>query len=114
VVDDYEQENIQTALKRYGEQWWNAEKIDEEIGKAGEWAKEHGVPVICDEFGVYRSYSQPKHRVQWIHDVRIAFEKHEIGWCMWNYDGGFGMVIEQDGKNVVDKPVAKALGLDAN
>ena len=69
------------------------------------------VPVICNEFGVYRKYADPQDRAAWITDVRTALEKHNIGWAMWDYSGGFGLVTKENGKTVVDDATVKALGL---
>ena len=41
---------------------WNAARIDGEIGQVAAWAKHWGVPVECDEFGVYRQNADPKDR----------------------------------------------------
>jgi endoglucanase len=39
---------------RYGLDHWDARRIDTEIARVSEWAKQRGVPVVCNEFGVYR------------------------------------------------------------
>jgi endoglucanase len=69
------------------------------------------VILVCNEFGVYRAYTDPKDRDAWIHDVRSALEKNRIGWAMWDYSGSFGVVIKKDGKTEVDDGVLQALGL---
>jgi endoglucanase len=44
--------------------------------------------------------------------VRGALEKHGIGWTMWDYSGGFGVVTKAQGQAAVVDPVTvKALGL---
>jgi hypothetical protein len=51
-------------------------------------------------------------RANWIHDVRTALEADGIGWTMWDYRGGFGVVTKQDGQPAqVDGAVVGALGL---
>ena len=47
---------------RFGQDHWDASRIEAEINQAAEWAKQRGVPLICNEFGVYRSYSDPQDR----------------------------------------------------
>jgi hypothetical protein len=43
-----------------------------------------------------------------------AFEADGIGWTMWDYRGGFGVVTKQDGQPAqVDGSVVGALGLKA-
>jgi endoglucanase len=100
---------------RYGYDRWDAARIDSEIKQAADWARRRGVPLICNEFGVYRAYADPDDRTAWIHDVRAALERNGIGWAMWDYSGSFGVVTKQDtkkdGKTVVDDGVLKALGL---
>jgi len=52
--------------------------------------------------------------VRWIADVRTALEMYGIGWTMWDYAGGFGLVTKQSGQIVVDQPIVSALGLGAD
>lgn len=102
---------------RYGMDRWNAQRIDADITQVADWAKRWGVPVICNEFGVYRKNADPRDRAAWIHDVRTSLEKHGIGWAMWDYDGGFGVVTRPSGEAVPDPVTVRALGLtmpDAN
>lgn len=96
---------------RYGQDYWNAARIDAEITQVAEWAHQRGVPVVCNEFGVYRQYADPQDRGAWIRDVRTALERHGMGWTMWDYSGSFGVVTKKDGKNVPDPLTLQALGL---
>lgn len=99
------------AVIRYGQEHWDAARIDAEISQVADWAKQHGVPVVCNEFGVYRAYADPGDRAAWIRDVRTSLERHGIGWAMWDYSGSFGVVTKKDGKAVLDGAIVKALGL---
>ena len=91
---------------------WDAHRIRLQMDAAAAWGKEHGVPMLCNEFGVYREHSDPESRMNWIHDVRTALEADGIGWTMWDYRGGFGVVYKQDGQPAkVDPKVVEALGL---
>lgn len=101
------------AVIRYGLDRWNAQRIDTEVGQVKEWAEHYGVPVICDEFGVYRNNVEPKARIAWLTDVRTALEKRGIGWAMWEYHGGFGVVTTENGQTVPDEATLRALGLTA-
>ncbi len=112
LIGKYTDERIANNIKRYGEQRWNAEKIENRMKRASEWAKKHGVRIICNEWGTYKRYCPPKYRVAWLQDVRESCEKFGIGWCMWTFDGSFGVVDRENEKVVVDKDVAKALGLN--
>jgi endoglucanase len=96
---------------RYGLDHWNAERIDAEVAQVSEWARQRGVPVVCNEFGVYRKNADPKDRAAWITDVRTSLEKHGMGWTMWDYAGGFGVATKTDGNAVPDEATLKALGL---
>ncbi len=95
----------------YGLDRWNASRIDGEIGQVAAWAKRWNVPVTCNEFGVYRETANPQDRAAWISDVRSTLEKYGIGWTMWDYSGGFGVVTKKDGKTIPDEVTLKALGL---
>jgi endoglucanase len=96
----------------YGLDRWNALRIDGEIGQVAAWAKRWGVPVICNEFGVYRKTSNHQDRAAWISDVRTTLEKYGIGWTMWDYSGGFGVVTKQEGHPTIpDAATVKALGM---
>jgi endoglucanase len=99
------------AVIRYGEDHWDAARIDTEITQVAEWARQRGVPVVCNEFGVYRDYTDPQDREAWIHDVRTALERHSVGWAMWDYSGSFGVVTKKDGRSVPDETTLRALGL---
>jgi endoglucanase len=100
------------ALIRYGTDHWDAARIDAEIAQVAEWARQRGVPVVCNEFGAYRDYADPRDREAWIHDVRTALERQGMGWAMWDYSGSFGVVTKKDGRNVPDEGTLRALGLD--
>jgi endoglucanase len=95
---------------RYGLENWNAARIDAEIGQADEWARHWNVPVICNEFGVYKPYADPNDRAAWLTDVRTALEKRGIGWATWAYDGDFGVVNKDSGQPVPDPATVRALG----
>jgi len=95
---------------RYGQEHWDAARIEAEINQASDWAKRNSVPLVCNEFGVYR-HADPRDRAAWIKDVRTSLERHNIGWAMWDYSGSFGVVTKKDGKTTLDESTVKALGL---
>jgi endoglucanase len=95
---------------RYGQDHWDASRVEGEINQAADWAKRNGVPLVCNEFGVYRK-AEPQDRLAWLEDVHTALERHNIGWAMWDYSGSFGVVTKKDGKAVLDPETVKALGL---
>ncbi|MFY9842605.1 MAG: glycoside hydrolase family 5 protein [Terriglobales bacterium] len=96
---------------RYGFEHWDAARIEAEMKQAAEWAGRRGVPLLCNEFGVFRDYADPADRDAWLHDVRTSLEHNGIGWTLWDYSGSFGVVTKKDGKPVADDAVLRALGL---
>jgi endoglucanase len=100
-------------ILRYGMEHWNAARIDGEILQVADWARRRNLPVVCNEFGVYRKYAGPQDRAAWIQDVRTSLEQHGMGWAMWDYNGGFGVVTKSGatGAPVPDEVTLKALGL---
>jgi endoglucanase len=99
------------AVIRYGYDHWDAARIDAEITQVAEWAHNQ-VPVVCNEFGVYRAYADPNDRAAWIRDVRTALERHGMGWTLWDYSGSFGIVTKKDGRSLPDEVTLGALGLN--
>ncbi len=104
------------AVIRYGQDHWNAARIDAEISQVADWARQRGVPVLCNEFGVYRDFADPADRAAWIHDVRAALDAHNIGWTMWDYSGNFGVVTKgavtkKDNHPIPDPKILQALSL---
>jgi aryl-phospho-beta-D-glucosidase BglC (GH1 family) len=96
---------------RYAHEHWDAARVEAEMKQAAEWARLRGVPLVCNEFGVYREYADQQDRAAWLHDVRTALERNGIGWTMWDYSGSFGVVTKKDGKAVADDSVLRALGM---
>ena len=98
-------------LAEYGLDQWNSQRIDATLAFAEKWSALHHAPVYCGEFGVLRDYADPVMRAQWLHDMRVALDKHHIGWAMWDYQANFGIVTKKNGKAVPDPAVVNALGL---
>ncbi len=111
IADTIQNETARNSLLRYGEDRWNANRIDREIGMAAAWAAKYHVPLTCNEFGVFRNFAPPADLAAWIRDMRKALEKYGIGWAMWDYAGGFGVVNKQNGHATPDAEAVKALGL---
>jgi aryl-phospho-beta-D-glucosidase BglC (GH1 family) len=101
----------QFFLDTYGEDRWDDARIENSIEFAAKWSTLHHVPVYCGEFGVLRNYAPPSDRAQWLHDMRVALETNHIGWAMWDYQGGFSVVVKQNGTTTPDQDVLTALGL---
>jgi len=100
------------SFEHYWLDHWDAHRIKLLMDSAAAWGEANGVPVTCNEFGVYRRVTPEASRMRWIHDVRTALEADGIGWTMWDYRGGFGVVWKDDGQPArVDQKVVEALGL---
>jgi hypothetical protein len=103
-------EEARERLRQYGQDRWDGAKMDTLIAEAAAWGKHHGVPLICNEFGVYRT-APAADRCRWIRDVRGALERYGIGWAMWHYAGSFAVAPGEPGRRAADPAVVKALGL---
>jgi endoglucanase len=112
VLDTVEDEPAKYNLLRYGEDNWNAGRIDRELALAAAWAAKHRVYITCNEFGAFRKVAKPADRVSWLHDMRMALEKNGIGWTMWDYAGGFAVVNKTNGQAQREPELLKALGLN--
>ena len=84
-------------LENYWLDGWNAHHIRLLIDEAAAWGHDNHVPLTCNEFGAYPRAPDPVSRTNWLHDVRTALEADGIGWAMWDYRGGFGVVTKRRG-----------------
>jgi len=100
------------TLYLYGAAGWNRSSMLGRLMFARQWADSHHVPIICDEFGAYRSTVPSDSRTRYLRDVRSDLEQLHIGWSMWEYSGGFGLVTRTpDGFAIPDAATVDALGL---
>lgn len=99
-------------LENYWLDHWDAHRIRLLMDEGADWGRANHVPLICNEFGVYREVAPPASRLEWLRDVRTALEADDIGWAMWDYHEGFGVAVkDKDGVSVVDWDTVAALGL---
>lgn len=101
-------------VEYYGQEEWDSYKIEKRILTAVEWAKKHNVNLTCNEFGVYKAVAPEYDRNRWTQEVRSIFEKFGIGWSMWDYSHGFGLVNDHTYRRTVDTKLAHSLGLDGD
>lgn len=103
-------------MAEYLAQGWGAERIRAEVRTAADWARKHGVRLVCNEYGVLRAHADAVSRYRWIADVRQALESERIGWSLWDYTDIFGItdvsaLPGQRGKRRIEAAALKALGL---
>lgn len=97
-------ENFILDLARNYHRQGNRSTVRNHIVEAKRWAVKHGVPVICNEFGVYDATSRKEDRVRYYEDVVEIFEELEIPWQHWF------MLMDENG--VVDPTYRAAFQLD--
>jgi aryl-phospho-beta-D-glucosidase BglC (GH1 family) len=111
-VKDSDVDHLQVI--RYGSNNWGPARIETEMEQAKRWADSRGVPLICNEFGIYWKYANRNEGSDWLHwltDVTTALKNNGIGWTMWDYSSdSFGLVKKND-KNepIVDQEVQRVL-----
>lgn len=82
--------SFRTFVANFAAKNYDAAKIRSIFDQVGAWSRTKGVPVIVNEFGVMRSVNEAD-RLNWLNDVSSAAKANGIGWCMWDYVGGFGV-----------------------
>ena len=88
------------GLDNYLNDAWDADKIANVLDKAAKWAEDNNAHITCNEFGVYDWKTPKESRLTYMSDVREILEKHDIGWSIWEYDDGFGVVQRDEEGNV--------------
>lgn len=111
AIAEQSNDTARWELTELGLAHWDLPRINAEMQFAADWAKKRQTPLICNEFGVYRNFAHREDRLRWVHDVRTALEQNGIGWTMWDYRGGFGVVTKKAGSTTPDEELLRALGL---
>jgi endoglucanase len=88
---------------------WTEERVASEIASAGAWAERFQRPVIINEFGVLGWKTAPADRARWLRTVRMAAERHCIGWTHWDYADSFGFMRRIGEREVPDEAIMDAL-----
>lgn len=71
--------------------------LEELMAPSFAFAKEHGVPLYCGEFGVIAEAPIEDAR-RWYVDALKVFRRHDVDWSVWSYKGmAFGLV-DKEGK----------------
>gem|GEM_PF-364412 len=110
--NDEDAKNGAWSVRDFAKKPWNKDRIAGEISLVQTWATTHQVPIWCGEFGVYIDHSPRASRLAWTRDLREALEGAGIGWCMWDYAGGFALTTGSPGARALDTELAAALGLN--
>lgn len=100
------------ALHRYGQDRWDAAKVRAPIQRVADWAARHGVRLTVNEFGAYTLNAPQADRLLLIRHMRQAFEEFNIGWAMWDFNGGFDLVEGAPMQRYITAEMADALGLN--
>ncbi|GAC1424953.1 MAG: glycoside hydrolase family 5 protein [Flavisolibacter sp.] len=115
LVKSYSDPSIKNALTSYGNQYWNRQKMDSIMKDISGWAASNNIDYLtCNEFGSYKPNAPRQGRLNWVDDVRQSLEKYKIGWTMWEYDEGFGLIEYLNGNrniSIADSGLIKSLGL---
>lgn len=98
-------------VTQYCRENWNTAKIRARIGQAATWANRNSATLYNGEFGVWCE-AYPDDRLNYLRDVRTAFEDFGIAWSLWGWDECFGLNRQiVDGAIKYDGATALALGL---
>ncbi|MBE0655292.1 MAG: cellulase family glycosylhydrolase, partial [Bacteroidales bacterium] len=54
-------------------------------------AREHNIPFMVQEFGVYNKTPYPV-TIAFLSDLMDFFRENNIGWALWNFNGSFGIL----------------------
>lgn len=100
-------------LENYGKDYADTRALQAEIDVAANWARANHVQLIVTEFGVFNGAVPPNSRAAWLRDVRQALEQRSIGWTVWEYRGGFGVVSDLEHPCGTPASAKDALGLCA-
>jgi len=104
-------DDARAQLDDYAATGWNADGYHAFLQPVVAWAREHRLPLICTEFGVYKKFAPRASRLAWLRDVSAALSANGIGWTMWDYAGDFAVVVKENGIRVPDHELVAALGL---
>lgn len=92
---------------------FDATDLEKLVAPAVQWAANNGVPLLFNEFGVYKDGGvNAADRISYLYDLRMIMEEQGIKWTSWDYGAGFGIVDKTTGAPILDLAQAIALGLD--
>lgn len=106
---------VEGSYNNYSNQG-NVAWVQSQIDIAAQFQQARNVPVFCGEFGVFIPNSQDPDRVFWYKEVREYMESKNLGWTIWDYEGGFGIYDESGNGQInhdLNVALVNALGLTA-
>ena len=103
-------EKIPDDLKetmRHGTEEWNSEKIYTEMKDAIDVAAKYDLQLFCGEWGVYEPVDR-KLAYAWTKDMLEVFDRFNVAWTTWCYDGDFGF-YDQKTESFKDRELVETL-----
>ena len=112
AADGAVDEGTRELMRYFCSLGWDRQRVDQSIGRAAAWARQHQAKVVMGEFGASEQLNQPS-RLAWLRAVRGACEEQGLGWALWGYDDvmGFGLSRPPPSRPVLDPALLNALGL---
>jgi len=105
-----DKQDVGWAMDNYIKQDWDKDRIKEVLLPLQSWAKEHDIFITVNEFGAYYP-SIGNGKAQYIKDIRELFEELDLGWAIWEYDEGYGIISKNNGVINFSEGIEDALGL---
>lgn len=96
----------------------NERTVAGHLAAIADWAARRALPperIVITEFGAYRSPTEAEvaddgSRDRWIGAVRKSAEANRMGWALWSYRAGFGLMADEE-TGRLDPGTLRALGL---
>jgi len=95
---------VRAAVEAQNEPY-DAAAMARDIRPAVDQARKLGLPLWCNEFGVYATVADDVRR-RWYRDFLAVLARHGIPWCNWDFRGSFGIFDRQTN---AETAVAEAL-----
>lgn len=86
---------------------WDKDRLKEMIRPAAEYAKAHGLPLYCGEWGVYGKAPR-EDAYNWYRDVISIFDEFDMAWSTWCYYSEFGF-WNWEKQEITDQPMLDIL-----
>jgi Ca2+-binding RTX toxin-like protein len=108
---DEKHPDVAALVRNYGAYGWDIGKLEALLLRAINWAQQNQVPLMVNEFGVYREGgAEADDANAWLKDVRTILEQHNVGWnMMTSYIDKFFISQTASGESALDAGVANAL-----